>query len=202
MKNDLSIIHQLLDGDLPPEERDHVLHQIQKDPVLLAEYQALAETLGALGREGRTAPAPGFTRSVMGKLPRRRTTLFGRIRKFFFASRMLRWNLASAVAALLIVTLAVTMLLTRKPEQVIVRLDLQAPNARQVAVAGDFNKWDSTAGVMTRKNGTWTIELPLRPGVYAYMFIVNNEQWITDPGAEAYRDDGFGNRNAVVRVKI
>ncbi|MDH4163800.1 MAG: hypothetical protein OEW15_14105 [Nitrospirota bacterium] len=202
MKNDLTIIHRLLDGNLPDGERERLLRQVQADPVLSREYQAMNEALGTLGRAGRKEPPADFTRSVMARLPRKRAPFFARAKEFLFGSRVLRWNLASAAAVLLFAIVAAVMVTSRRPDTVIVRLDLQAPNARQVAVAGDFNKWSTGTHVMTRKNGTWTIELPLQPGVYAYMFIVDSEQWITDPRAEAYRDDGFGNRNAVVRVKI
>lgn len=204
MKNERSIIHLTLDGDLPAEERVRLLKRIESDPVLSKEYHALAEALGTLGREGRREPPPAFTRSVLARLPRRKAPLRERMMKLFFGGRVLRWNLASAVAVLLIVALAAVLATTRQSDNdtVTVRLNVQAPNARQVAVAGDFNKWDPGVNVMSRENGAWTIELPLRPGVYAYMFIVDNEQWITDPQAETHRDDGFGNRNAVMRVRI
>jgi hypothetical protein len=34
------------------------------------------------------------------------------------------------------------------------------------------------------------------------MFVVDGTAWVTDPDAESFQDDGFGNRNAVVRVSI
>ena len=40
----------------------------------------------------------------------------------------------------------------------------------------------------------------LRPGSHKYMFIVDGERWVTDPGAERYVDDGFGMQNAVITV--
>jgi hypothetical protein len=33
------------------------------------------------------------------------------------------------------------------------------------------------------------------------MFVVDGKAWVTDPKAETYRDDGFGNKNAVMRVR-
>lgn len=202
MKNDLAIIHRLLDGNLTAEERDRLLRQVREDPVLSAEHRAVTDALEALSRAGSKEPPRDFTRAVMARLPRRKASAGARIREFLFGGRVLRWNIASAAAVLLIAALAATMMMTSKRDTVIVRLDLTAPGARRVAVAGDFNRWSTGAHVMTRQNGTWSIELPLRPGVYTYMFIVDDRLWVTDPRAEAYRDDGFGNRNAVVRVKI
>jgi 1,4-alpha-glucan branching enzyme len=85
---------------------------------------------------------------------------------------------------------------------VTVRLRFRAPEARSVAVAGDFNKWRTNADEMKKSDGEWSIDLKLKPGEYSYSFIVDGKSWVPDPGAEMYRDDGFGSRNAVLRVNI
>jgi 1,4-alpha-glucan branching enzyme len=85
---------------------------------------------------------------------------------------------------------------------VTVRLSFYAPQARQVAVAGDFNKWSVGSDLMDRRNGgLWTIDLSLRPGRYTYMFVLDGKAWVADPGADSYQDDGFGSRNAVMKVR-
>jgi 1,4-alpha-glucan branching enzyme len=69
-------------------------------------------------------------------------------------------------------------------------------------VSGDFNKWQVDADVMSRQDGgVWTIDIKLKPGVYSYMFVVDGKAWVTDPDAETYEDDGYGNKNAVMRVR-
>jgi 1,4-alpha-glucan branching enzyme len=86
--------------------------------------------------------------------------------------------------------------------EVYVQFVFAAPNAQTVAVAGDFNSWQ-TNGVALRDadgDGVWTGLVALRPGAHKYMFIVNGKEWVTDPGAERYVDDGFGMRNAVINV--
>jgi 1,4-alpha-glucan branching enzyme len=50
-------------------------------------------------------------------------------------------------------------------------------------------------------DGLWTIDIKLKPGTYNYMFVVDGEMWVTDPDAGLYRDDGFGYKNSVVRVR-
>lgn len=84
---------------------------------------------------------------------------------------------------------------------VYVQFRLDAPEARTVAVSGDFNQWGSDA-VMDDPDGDgiWTLRIPLDPGVHEYMFLVDGERWITDPLAERTTDDGFGNRNAILAV--
>jgi hypothetical protein len=74
--------------------------------------------------------------------------------------------------------------------------------ARTVTVAGDFNAWDVSATPLTDTDGdgVWTGRVALRPGVHKYMFVVDGGQWVTDPQADSYVDDGFGMRNAVLSV--
>ena len=76
------------------------------------------------------------------------------------------------------------------------------PAAKTVTVAGDFNSWDVGATPLTDTDGDgiWTGRVALRPGMHKYMFVVDGEEWITDPQADTYVDDGFGMRNAIVTV--
>ena len=52
-----------------------------------------------------------------------------------------------------------------------------------------------------RFSGAWSVTIPLKPGRYAYMFVVDGRQWVADPFASEQKDDGFGSRNAVVDVR-
>jgi hypothetical protein len=84
---------------------------------------------------------------------------------------------------------------------VYVQFALDAPDAQSVAVAGDFDGWVGTHTLQDGDgDGVWTGRVPLRPGVHAYMFLVDGGTWLTDPRAERYADDGFGNRNAILAV--
>jgi hypothetical protein len=212
MKRD--IIHQLLDGDGSPEEQERLKAQIEADPALKQEYDNLAEALRTVETSERK-PAPAFfTAEVMRRLPSRKATFGRRIRDFLFKSRMLRWNVATALATVGLVLLALmqviqlqhrsveTAVVQPQERVVTVRMNFYAPQAHQVAVAGTFNKWKVDTDVLKRRDGgVWTIDIPLKPGIYTYMFVVDGKAWVTDPNAEAYRDDGFGYKNAVLRVK-
>jgi hypothetical protein len=82
-----------------------------------------------------------------------------------------------------------------------VQFVLDAPSATSVAVAGDFSAWEPSFTLDdTDGDGVWTGRVPVEPGVHAYMFLIDGTRWQTDPRAERYRDDGFGNRNAVLAV--
>lgn len=76
-----------------------------------------------------------------------------------------------------------------------------APNARSVAVTGDFVDWDPDGVPLRDPQGTgvWVAELEVRPGLHHYVFIVDGTEWRPDPNATQV-DDGFGQRNSVLLV--
>jgi hypothetical protein len=84
---------------------------------------------------------------------------------------------------------------------VYVQFSLAAPTATSVSVAGDFSDWQPAFSLEDSDgDGVWTARVPVEPGVYSYMFLVDETSWQTDPNAGRYQDDGFGNRNAVLAV--
>lgn len=213
MKIDRDIIQRLLDGEMPAEEEDEVLRLIRSDPARSREYDELRAALSLLEREGPREAPPDFTAAVMRRLPQRAPTVSEWVREFLFQSRTLRWNMATAMAGLAVVV--ATLLFTQLRDggrpalpveaarsAVTVRLSFYAPQAQQVAVAGDFNKWTIGSDLMDRRNGgLWTIDLTLQPGRYSYMFVLDGTTWVADPGADSFQDDGFGSRNAVMRIR-
>ena len=68
----------------------------------------------------------------------------------------------------------------------LVRLMFEAPDARRVAVAGDFNDWDADATPLSRDEGSrrWSVTLALRAGEHRYAFVVDGTRWVPDPRAE------------------
>ncbi len=208
-------IHRLLDGDLEPDEKKRLIEQVRSSPVLQEEFDALDGVVRAVEASERMAAPPFFTAAVMRRLQPKKAAWGTRANDFIFKGRMLRWNMATAFAATALVALIFafavrtrnapmeTAMLGQQEPVVNVTMRLHAPEAHHVAVAGTFNKWKTDSHVLTKQeNGVWTISLPLKPGEHSYMFIVDGKAWVTDPNAEAYRDDGFGNQNAVMRVSI
>jgi len=87
----------------------------------------------------------------------------------------------------------------RPPERGTTRLTLNAPDARRVEVAGDFNDW-MPAAASRAANGVWYVDLEIPPGQYRYAFRVNGIEWRVPHGATAV-DDGFGGKSAWLTVR-
>lgn len=88
------------------------------------------------------------------------------------------------------------------PDTVLVRFVLEAPGAGSVAVAGDFSRWEPVPLARQWRDGepVWSGLVAVPRGEHRYMFVVDGSRWVTDPLATTVRDDGFGNRNAILSL--
>ncbi len=83
----------------------------------------------------------------------------------------------------------------------VVTFVLLAPEARTVALAGDFDGWDAARLPLQRgASGLWTVDVPLRPGRYQYAFVVDGRRFVADPAAPRAVGDDFGQPTSVVTV--
>ena len=84
-----------------------------------------------------------------------------------------------------------------------VRFVFTSADAREVAVVGDFNNWDSRATPLRRvaAEGVWSIVIPLSPGRHLYSFVVNGSVWVPDAEAALAPEDDLGGANSVVYVR-
>jgi anti-sigma factor RsiW len=208
--------HKLLDGEMSPEEERDLLERLDGDADLRKEFDGLAGAVHMVESSERMPLDASFTSEVIRRLPLERQSGWKRISDFLFGERVLRWNVATlaAVSAVLFLVVATGLLFQQQKKVAMVAgsgqtetgaktvtLSFYAPAAKTVSLAGDFNKWSVDKGQMKRRSdGTWTLEIPLSPGVYHYMFVLDGSDWVTDPRAESYRDDGFGNKNAILRI--
>ena len=79
---------------------------------------------------------------------------------------------------------------------------LEADDAKEVYLVGEFNNWK--VGTHPMKNngvGKWKKQLLLPEGKFEYKFLVDN-QWVTDPKNERVCTYCFGTLNSVVRVAV
>ena len=77
---------------------------------------------------------------------------------------------------------------------------LEAKDAQEVILMGDFNNWSSKKHPMQRdKNGTWNKTVMLFPGNHEYKFLVDG-QWREDPSNDRLCQNCFGTYNSVINL--
>jgi len=79
-----------------------------------------------------------------------------------------------------------------------------APDARSVHLAGNFNGWNRSSHPLSRAktspgHGMWQRTVYLEPGVYEYRFVVN-DVWHDDAGSVEGWTNDFGSFNCVIWV--
>ncbi|HEY0017640.1 MAG TPA: glycogen-binding domain-containing protein [Longimicrobium sp.] len=204
-------IHQHLDGGggpgLSAEER--------------ARADALARTLDAAAAHLRAAPAPDLSVRVMAALPQGRParspwrTAAGwlwsprPVRLTFRPAYALAGAAFAALAGIFVVPdagrqdgapAAVTAPAAQTSAALVyVQFRLEAPSARQVALAGTFTGWQPTLELRQTEPGVWSALVPLQPGVHDYVFVVDGSRWVPDPHAPQV-DDSFGGTNSRIAL--
>jgi 1,4-alpha-glucan branching enzyme len=78
---------------------------------------------------------------------------------------------------------------------------LNAPEAHEVILMGDFNQWSAKTHPMKRgADRLWQKILMLDPGRYEYRFLVDG-QWWHDPKNDQVCPNCFGTQNNVLVVR-
>jgi hypothetical protein len=208
-------VHKALDGDIS----DRTLTTPERVEVAEAESQ-IAAVLRAVPVEPLPALAPAVLERIRRGSSRARAPIDApRLSETPAARRhvadwlwrprpiSITWRpvYALAAAVMFVAIFAADSLRPRRAvvaarsQQVFTQFVLSAPDAKRVAVAGDFSSWQAV-NVMTRSEaGVWTVVVPLDPGVHDYAFVVDGERWVPDPAAPAVKD-GFGGVNSRVAV--
>jgi len=180
-----------IDLECPPAIRQHAENCPRCGPRLQA---ALLLVEGAsLNRQPPIGLAERIAARLSTTIPRRT-----KLRPFW---------IGVPAAALLLIALGIGLLLPRlgpgSNETIVVRFELQAPEARDVAVVGNWNRWDPEAQKLEDPDGDgiWEIEIPLKRGEeHQYQFLIDGQNWIPDPEAPLQVEDGFGGVNSVLQI--
>ncbi|MCS6283905.1 MAG: isoamylase early set domain-containing protein [Nitrospira sp.] len=220
------MVQRFLDQDLTPEERVVFLRSVDIDPALRRTWLNLEMVVAEAAQLPRMTPSAKFLSQLKAKVASPPVRLWDRVRMAITMPHTLEWNLAGAMAAACVAVVAMAGVLRMMPERIVevpvgqapvqtiaspanpepkvfVRLVLLQPGAQSVSVAGDFNGWNPGQTKLERsEGGVWTATIPLKPGRYQYMFVIDGKQWIADPLAGEASGDGFGSENAVLDVSI
>jgi hypothetical protein len=84
-----------------------------------------------------------------------------------------------------------------------VQFVLVAPDAKKVAVVGDFNGWDASHADFqaTHSGGVWSVTAKVPVGHHRYSFVVDDSLWVADPSAPRAADNDFGLPNSAIVVQ-
>ena len=89
----------------------------------------------------------------------------------------------------------------RKPNGRQQTFSLDAPEASQVQLVGDFTRWTENPINMEKDlAGIWQATVNLEQGHHSYRFIADG-QWCDDPECSLRESNPYGSENAVCRVK-
>ncbi len=186
----------------------------RQDPKRDREYQWLTNQIARLPD---TPPPAEFTGGVMNRISPKKPGFWRRLRLRLPVPSVveIRPVPAAAMATVLIAIgiAARTFWLSpgiHSPDGVHARTDTKSinfvldwPSAEKVAVLGSFNHWSPEHDLMHRNqsDGTWQLTMQLRPGRYAYVFMVDDAWIIADPRALWEQEDEFGTRNSIVTIE-
>jgi len=215
------LLQLYIDDDLTFGEKQQVEQHLEECSACRAELKSFSSAIQIIKSLPKVSTPPNFTEKLMSKISQIKEKERERIIPAWQMSLKKLWNVpkyrygfAAALTAAVFCFLAFTFLvnfsgLPGQPgekeaaaHQVEVTFTISGINANQIAVAGDFNGWNTSANQLEDPDGDgiWTGKMQLEPGRYEYMLVVDDGKWVTDPNAKVYADDGFGSKNAVLFI--
>ncbi len=89
---------------------------------------------------------------------------------------------------------------SKKTQNRRITFKLEASEAKEAILVGDFNSWDFKKHTMKKDDkGRWTKIVTLAPGRYEYKFLVDG-QWQNDPDNDQMVANSFGTLNNILTV--
>jgi len=213
-----NLLQLYIDNTLTFGEKQLVEEHLEECSACRTELKSLSATVKLIKSLPEVSTLPDFTQNIMAKISQEKIQIqsswIDRLKKQVSIPQF-SFRLAGAAAITAIfVFLAFTFLfnfsgLPGQPGekvasayQVEVTFNISGIEAQTIAVAGDFNGWNTNANQLEDpdRDGIWTGKMKLEPGRYEYMLVVDDGKWVTDPNAKVYANDGFGSKNAVLFI--
>lgn len=90
---------------------------------------------------------------------------------------------------------------TQKAEKFVsYRFVIYKPEAEKVEISGEFTDWKPLKLNKVSQSGYWEAEVKLKPGEYKYFYLINDKKVVADPTSIYKVEDGFGNKNSILKV--
>jgi hypothetical protein len=211
------LLELYIDDALTFGEKQLVEQHLEECSACRAELKSLSSAIQIIKSLPEVSTLPNFTEKLMSKISQIKEKERERIipswqisLKNLWSTPRYRYSLVSILTAAVFCFFAFTFLfhpsvLPGQREtlaQVEVTFTISGIEAKSIAVAGDFNGWNTSTNRLEdpEGDGIWTGKMYLKPGRYEYMLVIDNSKWVTDPNAKVYADDGFGSKNAVLYI--
>ncbi|MTI86787.1 MAG: glycoside hydrolase [Balneolaceae bacterium] len=90
------------------------------------------------------------------------------------------------------------------PKRTICKVTLSIPAdqaEKEVAVAGEFNNWSTSADKLELRGSRWETTLRLKPeNEYRFKYYIDGERWENDESADEYVANEFGTEDSVIQI--
>lgn len=197
-----------MDGLLPEKEKKELDSHLEECSGCKREYTELKEMFDALRSVSMIAVPNDFTYRVMERINKLGRNSIAEWFDFIFTPRVLRWNVAVVFSLFLLAGIGIYMLPNSRfgnGEIINVKFQLELPRDHNgintISLAGDFNGWDTKSMILNpADNNKWIIDVPLKRGRYQYMFVIDGREWMPDPKAKRFVNDGFGGKNSLLEL--
>jgi hypothetical protein len=216
------LLNFYLDQTLDKVKTKQVEEHLKSCSVCQEEYLKLKKIVSALNSISPQIAPGELTKNIMAKISqeeiqiqsswmdqlKRRISIpslsFPRKWESIFSFRLVGVTAAAALIIFFAFTFIFNLPNTSSICSAKVQFSLRLSNNKThtVAIAGDFNSWNSGDNLLEDPDGDgiWTGTLKLKPGRYEYMFVLDGKKWVPDPNALRYVKDGFGNKNAILEI--
>ena len=215
------LLQLYIDDALTFGEKQLVKEHLEGCSACRAELKSFSSAIQIIKSLPEVSTPPNFTDNLMSKISQIKEKERERIipawqmsLKNLWSTPRYKYSLAAALTVAVFCFFAFTSLfhfsgLPGQPgekeaviHQVEVTFNISGIEAQTIAVAGDFNGWNTSANQLEDPDGDgiWTGKMQLEPGRYEYMLVIDNSKWVTDPNAKVYANDNFGSNNAVLFI--
>lgn len=109
-------------------------------------------------------------------------------------------TLSAAVTGLVVGLLFFVLYPTPNPIPQTNRFVIFLPQAQKVELSGSFTEWQRMPMHPVGRTGYWELSIPLYSGEHRYVFILDDNQRISDPTQPHTEWDDFGGENSILKI--
>lgn len=189
------MISMFIDNELSIDEKLSLIKRLKVEPDFFSETLTLLEQEKLLRAEGLYAAPPLDVKAPAAH----RSTLQDFLRGFF--RPLLQPAGVMVVLAIVVLGIALTGAPVVPPTAVCPsRLVVYQPDAREVAVTGEFTNWQPLPMHTAGSSGYWEITLDIPSGEHSFVYVADGSRRFIDPTILTREQDDFGGENGILIV--